>query len=300
MALSIFDTVDMWEEKLKNGYDINREINSAKTSNVTVLVRMILEYDKDDKMEKIEWLIAHGADVNHINKPGRSTISYALMYPEIVKLLIMHGATIFDDFEDYMALSIYNYGSLFGRTKLVDYVEFIAQLDIFSTSGNPLMHLKDNFSKSPILSMILDQFMTGYVDIELMKKIITNGYLFILNHVPEKKYIRMIDSDGNTMLHYAINGNPEKNYIGNPIIISNLIYRGISLDTPNIDDITPYDLLARKPKLFDQYNSSLLNKNIILLTKIERIELLEEMYKSKTSMFSTIPHDIINLLYNYI
>jgi len=83
-------TTDVMDLLLENGADVNSELTGKDASGWTALLFASVNGDKD----LVEYLILHGANVNHTSNEGITALSLARQekYKEIISLLKKRGA----------------------------------------------------------------------------------------------------------------------------------------------------------------------------------------------------------------
>ena len=90
-AQSLFEALRQGEaSKVRNAIEDGMDVNIRDADGNTLLIYAAVYAKKSD----LEFLLAHGADVNAANKAGHTALMRAMPDPAKVKLLVKHGADV--------------------------------------------------------------------------------------------------------------------------------------------------------------------------------------------------------------
>lgn len=281
----------------------NIDINHENNNNETLLMRiinMISHNCTTQNTDDINWIIKHGANVNYMNRLGKSLFHIGINHDKYLKLLISNGMNPESEAEISDCTSRVN---LYIRENIdinIDkYLTFRLTLNIII---NP-MKLDLTISRIKqskiyyLLSKLkyfpdadIDRAIYTYHDIQLLNLIFAKGYLAIINYWKTINFYDLIiwyrDEHNNTALHHAINNS------GNPLLINLLIDDGLDLNFKNNYGISPMMLLSTHKGLFNRYNSHLLIHN--------RRYLVYSMKSNDAYYFYHCPMDLIRLILDYL
>ncbi len=216
--------VEVVQLLLDAGADVNGTITASRSSNNWPIAEdssALMEATVNNHIEIVELLLAHDANVNHIEKSHNRTALHAAAhfnYAEIASLLIKSGAdlnsrsTINDAGETPL-----HWAARRGNSDAIEIlVNAGANLDIQTTDQGltPLMRALESDSNSVFIETITS-LLEGGTDPNVQ------------------------DINGNTALHYAVR-------FGRDYAISLLIEHGATLDLQNNDNQTAYDIAIAK------------------------------------------------------
>lgn len=216
--------VEVVQLLLDAGADVNGTITASRFSNnwpVAEDSSALMEATVNNHIEIVELLLAHDANVNHIEKTHNRTALHAAAhfnYAEIASLLIKSGA-------DLNSRSIINdageaplhWAARRGNSDAIEVlVNAGANLDMQTTDRGltPLMRALESDTNSVFIETIT----------------------FLLEGGADPN---VQDNNGNTALHYAAR-------FGRDYAISPLIEHGATLDLQNNDNQTAYDIALAK------------------------------------------------------
>lgn len=196
------------------GFDVNSQNLSGKTA--------LSDSARSGKIEMTQLLIQFGANVNSADISGKTALIDSIQSgnEEMISLLLQNGAN--PQIQEMNGRNAYHEAALTANTKVIELIR--------NAGGNPLS--RDSFGDSPF-SLVLK------FDESVIKAVLGSN-------------IYIVDSDGNTPVHIAV----EKNV--NPATLTMLIDMGFPVSQRNGKGMTPL------------YNAVLKNQKKLALTLLER------------------------------
>lgn len=196
------------------GFDVNSQNLSGKTA--------LSDSARSGKIEMTQLLIQFGANVNSADISGKTALIDSIQSgnEEMISLLLKNGAN--PQIQEMNGRNAYHEAALTANTKVIELIR--------NAGGNPLS--RDSFGDSPF-SLVLK------FDESVIKAVLGSN-------------IYIVDSDGNTPVHIAV----EKNVT--PATLTMLIDMGFPVSQRNGKGMTPL------------YNAVLKNQKKLALTLLER------------------------------
>lgn len=196
------------------GFDVNSQNLSGKTA--------LSDSARSGKIEMTQLLIQFGANVNSADISGKTALIDSIQSgnEEMISLLLQNGAN--PQIQEMNGRNAYHEAALTANTKVIELIR--------NAGGNPLS--RDSFGDSPF-SLVLK------FDESVIKAVLGSN-------------IYIVDSDGNTPVHIAV----EKNV--NPATLTMLIDMGFPVSQRNGKGMTPL------------YNAVSKNQKKLALTLLER------------------------------